>query len=152
MSEAAMSIRRPGDAGFTLIEMLVVIIIVGILAAIAIPLFMMQRDRAWRSMVVSDLRNGAVIVESYYADNGDYSASGPNDLLKRGFDVSPGVIVSVYISGDGQSFCMHGHHQSIGTTPIAAIYSRQEGGFTEDLTSCDDLSGVGYAEVFQVTN
>ena len=56
---------RRDDEGFTLIELLVVIIIIGILAAIAIPVFLNQRQKGWEAAVQSDLRNAATAQETY---------------------------------------------------------------------------------------
>jgi type IV pilus assembly protein PilA len=54
--------------GFTLIELMIVIAIIGILAAIAIPQFAAYRIRGFNATSQSDLRNMATAEEAYYAD------------------------------------------------------------------------------------
>ncbi len=70
--------RRPrGETGFTLIELLIVIIIIGILAAIAIPMFLGQRDKAKESAVKGGVHNIELGIASYAVDHNDvYPPSG----------------------------------------------------------------------------
>ncbi len=59
-------------SGFTLIELLIVVAIIAILAAIAVPNFLEAQTRAKVSRAKADLRTLAVAAESYYVDNNAY--------------------------------------------------------------------------------
>jgi type IV pilus assembly protein PilA len=61
--------RSRNEGGFTLIELLVVVLIIAILAAIAIPVFLNQREKAYKADVQSTLRNAATAAESYATGN-----------------------------------------------------------------------------------
>ncbi len=58
--------------GFTLIELLIVVAIIAILAAIAIPNFLAAQTRSKVSRTKADMRSVAVGIESYYVDNNAY--------------------------------------------------------------------------------
>jgi len=64
--------RKNGEKGFTLIELMIVVAIIGILAAIAIPQFTKYRIRAQNKAAVSDTRNLATDLHGYFADNQAY--------------------------------------------------------------------------------
>jgi len=61
--------------GFTLIELMIVIAIIGILAAIAIPQFTSYRERAFVASMKADCNSVRIAEEAYYADNAEYKAT-----------------------------------------------------------------------------
>lgn len=64
-----------GTRGFTLIELLIVVAIIAILAAIAVPNFLEAQTRAKVSRVQSDMRSVSTAFESYMVDNNQYPPS-----------------------------------------------------------------------------
>ena len=64
--------KKRGQKGFTLIELMIVIAIIGILAAIAIPQFSAYRAKAYNSAANSDLKNLKTGMEAFMADNQQY--------------------------------------------------------------------------------
>lgn len=76
-----MQMSRTARSGFTLVEMLVVLAIIGILVAVITPAYTAYKRRAGRQATVSSMRNIALALEQYKEDMGDYPAS-LRDLVK----------------------------------------------------------------------
>jgi len=62
--------RSQSEAGFTLVELLVVMLIIGLLAAIAIPAFFNQRNKASDASAKESVRTAQTAMETYSTDNG----------------------------------------------------------------------------------
>lgn len=60
--------------GFTLVELLVVVVIIGVLASIAVPKFSSTKEKAYIASMKTDLRNLATTEEAFFADSARYSA------------------------------------------------------------------------------
>jgi type IV pilus assembly protein PilA len=71
--------RGREEGGFTLIELMVVVLIIAILIAIAIPTFLGARKRAQDRAVQSNIRNAFVAEKTFYTDNSLYTET-PADL------------------------------------------------------------------------
>jgi type IV pilus assembly protein PilA len=113
-------VRRPEmnfgqDAGFSLIELLVVILIIAILAAIAIPVFLKQREKSYVTGAQSTLKNAATAAESYSTEHhGDFSGlDGDNGamLALQGFKDSAGV--TILVAADATKYCVTATHTKL---------------------------------------
>lgn len=91
----AIQKRLAGDGGFTLIELMVVVMIIAVLIAIAIPSFLGFRSSAQDRSAQSDVRNVLLVEKAIWLETGDYvagDAAGEADILA----FEPSVVI-----GDG---------------------------------------------------
>jgi prepilin-type N-terminal cleavage/methylation domain-containing protein len=101
-----MTLRR--DKGFSLIELVIVITIVGILAGIAIPQLSKYRTQAKNALALSDLKNAVIAQEAYYAENKVYAGSCDRLILSHNLVTSSGV--DLEINGNESAYTITSNH------------------------------------------
>jgi type IV pilus assembly protein PilA len=98
--------------GFTLIEVMIVVAIIAILAAIAIPQLSVHRTRSYNTAAVSDLKNAAVAQEAYYVDNRQYTNSITSlTTTPYNLGISQGVHLGVSSASD-EAYLMTAYHSA----------------------------------------
>ena len=97
------------EKGFTLIELMIVIAIIGILAAIAIPQFSAYRTRSYNSAAQADLRNAATAQEAYQVDNQTYCGT-IGTLVGATYGLYTSENVNLSASGGASTYTLTGYH------------------------------------------
>lgn len=125
--------------GFTLTELLVVIIILGILVAFAFPIIQNQREKAWDKAIRSDIHNLVIEIESNTGNNKTIHTQESIDKAFEKFNNSPNVVIkidNIQLTGIplGKTFIISGYHLLIpngknGSSDLPIVYNSETGSF-----------------------
>ena len=128
---AALRRRLAGEEGFTLVELTIVLLVLGILLTIAVPSYLSFKDRAGKTAAKADVAEALRSVISYGADNFPNSANDPNtDNTDSGYlNIDLGKLATKYDA-------------SISTVP-GAPFVINPAGFTSSATDFCLTAAVG---------
>ena len=87
------TLRKKGQKGFTLVELMIVIAIIGIIAAIAIPQFIQYKTKGFNTSARSDVKQMYTAAQAFFTENPDGTLT-LADLQSRGYNQTNSVTAS----------------------------------------------------------
>ena len=114
-----------GEKGFTLIELMIVVAIIGILAAIAIPQFQSYRTRAHDSAAKSALHRLAKAQEDYYLQYNTYTTTLANLASASGWTVEGTITVNLLAASTSSWSATAAHNSSPNTWTYNSVSGLQ---------------------------
>ena len=111
--------------GFTIVELLIVVVVIAILAAITIVSYNGIQNRAHDTTVQSDLRNYGIKINNYYSEFNSYPAANASNLGSLGLTVAKGSYGTNYYSGGNYYNFLYCYNASI---PAFAIIAASKSG------------------------
>lgn len=156
MGKSKLVFSPSQEDGFTLIEILVVILIIGILTAIAIPVFLNQRKAAADAALHSDMKNAVTAIQTYIATNKGEKLPITATVIKPimgGNSSGVSKETTLAVSGNTEEWCVLGenHNGNLKTWATAntfLYYNSKKGGWQDNsimwYDNCTAPTGVGW--------
>ncbi len=95
--------RRPSDeAGFTLVELLVVLVVIGVLVELVVPAYLSYKERAGDTAARSNLRTAMSAAEAYYSESTTYVGMNRSALVLIDGGLSP----TLTVASAAASYCL----------------------------------------------
>ena len=165
LADRRKNARDRGEQGFTLIELMVVVLIIAILIAIAIPTFLGARQKAQDRAAQSNLRNALTAAKTAYVDSQNYLSDGaavyqsiePSLQFVSGTSTGQSVVSTFAYGSDelvlasksasGQCWFIDDDTGASGTTPTLApgagtFYAKASGGTCSATTGNPPAQGA----------